>query len=379
MSALVHSPQITEIDLCAWLSEAPFGDALEYHRGFLVIDTDPRVSGLAAPARLELVQLAQRAFWASEQRLVHLVQRRLGENCFSYLAVARSRPKIYARQQPETISERTGKPDTRGAYGLLGREVIQALKHLQHAPGKTVIFVGVLEKVTDELNDVTWQPQMEGSKVGRELPGIVDQVISLQLFSRDEKGNPAPGRGRIRDEAAPAGARARLLQHLAEDGRGVRRHGGAGACADAASASVSRCDQPDGGNVDVAAVARADRCKDPLAACYRNALEADLLAGGSGTRGGARAFSLCAVRHRLAAQRSAEKRLRLATIVYRSQPGPRRAASMTCVRRLIWHMPLFLGHQCGYISLPGRSAEELAHSRVGPVILLETGRWLKVP
>ena len=40
----------------------------------------------------------------------------------------------------------------RGAYGLLGREVIQALKHLQHAPGKTVIFVGVLEKVTDEFN-----------------------------------------------------------------------------------------------------------------------------------------------------------------------------------------------------------------------------------
>lgn len=96
MSALVHSPQITEIDLCAWLSEAPFGETLEYHRGFLVIDTDPRVSGLAAPARLALVQLAQRAFWASEQRLVHLVQRRLGENCFSYLAVARPRPKIPA-------------------------------------------------------------------------------------------------------------------------------------------------------------------------------------------------------------------------------------------------------------------------------------------
>ena len=59
---------------------------------------------------------------------------------------------VYARQQPEADSERTGKPDVRGAYGLLGREVIQALKHLQHAPGKTVIFVGVLEKVTDEFS-----------------------------------------------------------------------------------------------------------------------------------------------------------------------------------------------------------------------------------
>ena len=95
----------------------------------------------------------------------------------------------YAKQQPEAFSERTGKPDVRGAYGLLGREVIQALKHLQHAPGKTVIFVGVLEKVTDEFNASTWQPQMEGSKAGRELPGIVDQVISMHLFSKDPEGN----------------------------------------------------------------------------------------------------------------------------------------------------------------------------------------------
>ncbi len=95
----------------------------------------------------------------------------------------------YAKQQPEAFSDRTGKPDTRGAYGLLGREVIQSLKHLQHARGKTVIFVGILEKVTDEFNVTTWQPQMEGSKVGRELPGIVDQVISMHLFSRDSDGN----------------------------------------------------------------------------------------------------------------------------------------------------------------------------------------------
>ena len=95
---------------------------------------------------------------------------------------------LYAKQQPEAISERSGKPDVRGAYGLLGREVIQALKHLQHAPGKTVIFVGVLEKVTDEFGAVTWQPQMEGGKAARELPGIVDQVLSMQLFARDAEG-----------------------------------------------------------------------------------------------------------------------------------------------------------------------------------------------
>jgi hypothetical protein len=95
----------------------------------------------------------------------------------------------YAKQQPEAFSDRTGKPDVRAAYGLLGREVIQALKHLQHARGKTVIFVGVLEKVTDEYGASNWVPQMEGSKAGRELPGIVDQVISMQLFKKDSEGD----------------------------------------------------------------------------------------------------------------------------------------------------------------------------------------------
>lgn len=92
----------------------------------------------------------------------------------------------WARQQPEAFSEKTGKPDPRGAYGVLGREVINLLKHLQHAPGKNVIFVGVLEMVTDDFGRITWQPQMEGSKIGRELPGIVDQVVTMGFFDYDE-------------------------------------------------------------------------------------------------------------------------------------------------------------------------------------------------
>ena len=92
----------------------------------------------------------------------------------------------WARTRPEAFSEKTGKPDPRGAYGLLAREVIGLLKHLQHAQGKTVIFVGILEKVTDEFNRTTWQPQLEGGKAGRELPGIVDQVISMSLFAAEE-------------------------------------------------------------------------------------------------------------------------------------------------------------------------------------------------
>lgn len=112
----------------------------------------------------------------------------------------------WAKTRPEAFSDKTGKPDTRGAYGLLAREVIGLLKHLQHAAGKTVIFVGILERVTDEFNRTTWQPQMEGGKAGRELPGIVDQVITMSLFARDKDGwRHEPERGEDRRLVCRAG------------------------------------------------------------------------------------------------------------------------------------------------------------------------------
>ena len=86
-----------------------------------------------------------------------------------------------AEQQPEAFSERTGKKDTRAAYGLHAREMIAWLNQLQHARGLNVIFVAILEKVVDDFNVATWQPQMEGGKTGRELPGIVDQIITMQF------------------------------------------------------------------------------------------------------------------------------------------------------------------------------------------------------
>jgi hypothetical protein len=69
--------------------------------------------------------------------------------------------------------------DTRGAYGMMGREVLKLLTHLQHTPDKHVVLVGILEPKTDDFNRVTWEPQMEGSKIARELPGIVDLVLTM--------------------------------------------------------------------------------------------------------------------------------------------------------------------------------------------------------
>jgi hypothetical protein len=86
----------------------------------------------------------------------------------------------YAEQQPEAFSDR-GKKDLRGAYGLHARELISWLMQLQRARPIDVILVGILEKVTDEFGRSEWSIQLEGSKTGRELPGIVDQIITMQF------------------------------------------------------------------------------------------------------------------------------------------------------------------------------------------------------
>ena len=85
----------------------------------------------------------------------------------------------WCRGQPEAFSDKTGKPDIRGAYGLHGREMIGWLTHLQHARGKHVWFVGILDEKLDDFNRKVFQPQIDGSKTGLELPGIVDQVITM--------------------------------------------------------------------------------------------------------------------------------------------------------------------------------------------------------
>jgi AAA domain len=87
----------------------------------------------------------------------------------------------WSEQQPEAFSERTGKKDTRGAYGLHAREMIAWLNQLQHARALNVIFVGILEKVVDDFNVAMWQLQMEGGKTSRELPGIVDEIVTMQF------------------------------------------------------------------------------------------------------------------------------------------------------------------------------------------------------
>jgi energy-coupling factor transporter ATP-binding protein EcfA2 len=84
----------------------------------------------------------------------------------------------WAEQQPEATTDR-GRKDLRAIYGLHGRGMVAWLNQLQHARERNVCFVAVLEKYVDDFNIATWQPQIEGGKTGRELPAIVDEIITM--------------------------------------------------------------------------------------------------------------------------------------------------------------------------------------------------------
>lgn len=83
----------TAMDLIAWLGQAEPGDRLEYHLGFLSIDTMPRSDRLAERNRLGLLDVTRVAYRAAERGLAHLVQVRQGPDRFAYLLIARSRPR----------------------------------------------------------------------------------------------------------------------------------------------------------------------------------------------------------------------------------------------------------------------------------------------
>lgn len=85
----------------------------------------------------------------------------------------------WCKGQPQAFSDKTGKPDTRGAYGLHGQEMIAWLTHLQHTRDKNIWLVGILDEKLDDFNRRFFAPQIDGSKTGLELPGIVDEVISM--------------------------------------------------------------------------------------------------------------------------------------------------------------------------------------------------------
>ena len=84
----------------------------------------------------------------------------------------------WCKKQPENLT-RNGQIDNRSAYGMHGQEMVSWLKQFQQIRDKNIIFVGILDEVVDDFKRKSYVMQMDGQKTGKELPGIVDEVITL--------------------------------------------------------------------------------------------------------------------------------------------------------------------------------------------------------
>ena len=77
----------------AWVLYGRPGDICVYHHGLLVVDRDPTVSKLSAPARQALAAVADLALAFAEAGRVLLVQEHLAKGVYRYLAVIAARQK----------------------------------------------------------------------------------------------------------------------------------------------------------------------------------------------------------------------------------------------------------------------------------------------
>jgi hypothetical protein len=95
----------------------------------------------------------------------------------SYTELAR-RCRIWCEQQAESFNA-YGKRHTRSMFGLLGRELLGSTQQIQHARARTVILIAILEKIVDDHGVPTWQAQIEGQRVRRELPAVLDVIVTM--------------------------------------------------------------------------------------------------------------------------------------------------------------------------------------------------------
>lgn len=99
--------RLSEREFCSWIGRAAPGEIIQYHLGHLAKD----VASMT-------IEAADRAAWAAEEGLVHLVQSRAGPSDFRYLAIKRRRPRTGSEARAVV------RPDPAIECGLPEREVV---------------------------------------------------------------------------------------------------------------------------------------------------------------------------------------------------------------------------------------------------------------
>jgi AAA domain len=113
--------------------------------------------------------------------------------CFDSVTAISRLSYRWSEQQPEAFA-RSGGKDTRAAYGIHAREMLAWLHQLQRARDKHIVFIGIIEKITDEFNrHLGFQLQAEGQRVPREISAIVDEIVVLEWLSFGDGKPPARG------------------------------------------------------------------------------------------------------------------------------------------------------------------------------------------
>ena len=93
----------------------------------------------------------------------------------------------FANASPEAISEKTGKFNKLGAYGLVRETQENVLKQIQRARNKNVWFTANLVVKTDpDTGLITKSIDMYGS-VSTKLPYIVDHVLILENLPKEDR------------------------------------------------------------------------------------------------------------------------------------------------------------------------------------------------
>ena len=72
-------------------------------------------------------------------------------------------------------------------YGNMATDVLSCLRHWQHNHEKTVIFSCKLNTDEDDLGRKSYVIEAEGRRIKNELPGIVDEVITLAYIPMKQK------------------------------------------------------------------------------------------------------------------------------------------------------------------------------------------------
>lgn len=60
------------------------------------------------------------------------------------------------------------------------------LNQFQHISQKDVILVGILEQRLDDFNRPLWVLQCDGTKTPNEIPGVLDEVISMVAMKTED-------------------------------------------------------------------------------------------------------------------------------------------------------------------------------------------------